>query len=706
MKRLLVVIAAMLFFGGGVLALIWFGNSFLSYASSKHNLRVEMPIARKLPLGTKVAFNLRGSGFNRETETSLFMKINNQEAVVGSFPLEGIYNESLQYGDFLFLARERGGLQVLNIKDPRQPQLVKEYLVGRTIVDIHRSGTIIYLSCGKLGMSIMQILPNGLLHHVTDIAMESHALMGQAYNGFLFVATGNKGLSIYDIRQPDQAQLVGVLRPDLVISKLVREGSFLYLSVAGNKIEIYQIAEPQSPQLTKTLRLTDDLYDLIVHQQQLYIATKSGVLLYDITNASQPELLHKWTEFGSARKLFGGSDSVYISDSFSGLRVVGAEIEGPHDYVNLNIDPRTISVTSDYLYIAGSNKGLLIVDKNELLPRQVIQTFNTPGSAHDIFIKGGWMYIADARGGVLLQNLEIEDEMFTTVTPRWGESFLTDRDLLYVAQAKMGIEVFDISDPGDPKSIVIWPDLQAMRLAVVGDYLLSSKGISGVKLIDISDIYHPIVKDVLPEVHALDITVDGHLIYIVSKKQGLLIYEITDNEKLSRLSRVSTPFPMNQFDLSVAVQVKDDIAYVANGRAGLLIVDVKKATAPIILGSIGIAGISKAVKISGNKAVITSHLGGISVVNIADPENPILMNSVSMPGLSRGLQVVDDLIYVTQKEMGVAVVPVPIAAEMVKVLSAQQMQVTIPSPKLPGSYSLQINNQRESVVSDDVVIYQ
>jgi hypothetical protein len=68
--------------------------------------------------------------------------------------------------------------------------------------------------------------------------------------------------------------------------------------------------------------------------------------------------------------------------------------------------------------------------------------------------------------------------------------------------------------------------------------------------------------------------------------------------------------------------------------------------------------------------------------------------------------VVDNLIFVTQKELGVTVVPTPIAAEKTDFLSQQHIKVVLPSPKWAGRYSLQINNQRETVVRDGVVIYQ
>ncbi len=316
------------------------------------------------------------------------------------------------------------------------------------------------------------------------------------------------------------------------------------------------------------------------------------------------------------------------------------------------------------------------------------------------------MYVADGPGGVLLQNLDGEDHALPPVSSHWSESLSVDRGLLFVAQGNAGIEIFYITDPGHPEPVAFWPHLKALRLTVAGDHLLTSKGVKGVELIDISDMQRPVIKDTLPDIHALDITSEGNLVYIASKDQGLLVYAISDNAEFIGLSRLSTPFPMNHFDLTVAVRVHDGIAYIANGRSGLLIVDVRDPAEPRILSSIDVPGTCKAIKIAENKAFISSHHGGINIVNIADPEQPIFLNSIAMSGLSRGLQVVDDLVYVAQKEMGVTVVPVPVMAETIDLLSRKQMQVVLPSPDFPGRYNLQINNQRDSAVSDGVVEYR
>lgn len=706
MKRLFVIVTILIFFAGGVLTLLGLGNYFFSYLSSQDRLSVEKSSPQVLPVGAKAVFHLRGNGFTGETSANLLIDVNNSEAIIGSVPLEGVFNDSLLYGDSLYLVSSSGGIQVLDIKDPSQPRLFKEYLVGRSIINVYRNGEYLYLCCQKLGVSIMQIQQDGTLQHMTDIAVETLAVNCQVSHGYLFIAGGKSGLLVYDVREPKHPHLVQIVRNKFFVSKVMVFEDFLYLAVAGNQIEIYQLTTPQMPLRVGTVQLTANVYDFVVYQHHLYVAGEAGVSLYGLAHPQQPVLLQQWSDFGSARKLFPGLGHVYVADSFSGLRTVDIETTPPSTYISLNIDPRTISEKADFLYVAGYDKGVLVVDKSKLVQWQGIPTVDAPGSVHDLFIKDDWLYVAAARGGVLLHDLGDQSNDLISVSSRWGESFAARDGLLFVAQAKQGIEVLDITHPGKPESVAIWSHLESRRLAIQDHYLLSSSGGSGLDLIDFSDMQHPRINHVLSDVDVLDVTTEGNLIYIASKDEGLLVYKLTDYEKLSRLSSLQTPFPMNQFDQTVTVKVHDGIAYVANGRSGLLIVDVRKSTRPVILGSIDIPGFCKTVTIVEDKAFVISHRGGVSIIDINNPGKPELISSIAVPGLSRGLQVDNDLIYMAHKERGVAVIPMPVHAEKVKILSKQRMQVTLPSPKHPGSYSLQIKNKRGSVVVDGLAEYR
>ncbi len=702
MKRWL--IAIILFFGIGALS-FWFGGYFTSYANSKDTLRVEKPVMQLLSVGDEAVFELHGSGLDQDVSVSMVLDVGNSEAVVGSFPLNGVFNESLLFNDILYLASADGGIQILNVKDPLHPKILGAKLVGRTIIDIYRNENYLFLSQGKFGLSIMQIQPDGFLQHVTDIHIGDRAYSSSYFGGYLYIAAGSAGLFVYDINQLDQIKLVQVVKPSGAVSDLVIAGKTLYLAVAGSGVEVYHLGVQQYPEMIGEMEILAPIYDLLVHQKQLYVATKQDLSLYDIGTAGNMKLLRQWDCFGSARKLFSGLERVYVVDNFVGFRIVDAEQESPPDLINLNIDPRTIAVTTDHIFVGGTDKGLMTVAKQELSSRQKIKKINTSGNSRDLFIAADWLYIADAHGGVVLHDLVHEDAPVIPISLRRGESFAAGKGFLYVANSLAGIEAFDISSPGSPKSVALWPDLPTNRLALVDNYLVTTQGRHGIKLIDIADIQHPLIVDRLPDVHALDLVTDGNYVYIASKMEGLLIYEITADATLRRLSSLLPPFPMSKFGMNVAVEVQYGIVYAINWRTGLQVIDARKPTEPVILSTLAIPGSCKDLLVDGDKVYVTSRRG-VSLVSLADPHNMVLLNTLYMRGLSKGIAVNNGHLYLAHRHRGVTVVSVPVVANPLKVISNEKMVVKFASATMAGRYNLQINKNGNSVIIEGAAVYK
>lgn len=703
MKRKIVLLLA-LFFAGGIVFLFLFGHYFLLYGVSQGSLSVAPVKKKNLTLGMPVTFHLSGRGLDNQTSVSLFADARASESVVGTFPLDGYFKEGFAYGDYLYLAANGKGIQVLDISEREKPRLLNEYLAGRSVIDIHCQGSTLYLSCGKMGVSVMSILPDGRLKHVRDIVPELTVSKTFFQDGLLYVSAGSAGLVVVDPSVPGHAsafcEITRYFSSDFAVFK-----HYLYAPDEKGGIEIYNITQPSHLSFLHSFETTGKIRDLMIQDQQLYLATEAGVFQYTLEDPIQPVQTHHWTNFGSATKMFAGEGHIYVSDSFSGLRVVDLDSGAAPEFINLKVDPQLIVDVDHYLYVAGSDQGVLIIDKNDLPRQTTVKSINTGGSAHDLLLLDQWLYVADTHGGLQLKSID-RDEPFRVITTQQCDFLSRWENYLFVSHGRRGIEIFDISDPGLPRSISLFPELRGLRFAVLSHYLVAAKGYLGVDLIDIQDIQHPVIVDSLDDIFPLGLTVQNDFLYVASKERGLLIFRILDNGHLEHLGQLETPFPMNHFDMSLAVQVVDDVAYIANGHSGLLIVNVADPGHPTILSSTAIPGICKDIEIVGTVAYIVSQNGGISVVDIKNTRKPIILNTFPMRGLSRGIQVVDGNIYVAHKAMGVTVVPVPIVRRNMTVSSSNRSRITLPSPTMPGDYNLQISNSHGHVVLDQVVSYR
>ena len=704
MKKITMLIFVVL--GVAVILMLCAGNFFSASINHADRLVVEKLEGQRIQLGKGVTFDLIGSGFGADTVVSMVLDVSNGDAVASTFPLGGVFNECTLDDDILYLASDEVGLQVVDLVDPIHPKLLGEYFKKRTIIDIHLADNTLFLSQGNQGIAILDIQSDYKLTLVAEIRFAGKAYKSYYHDDYLYVATGNTGLYVYDLHNLDNIELVQIIKPGGAVFDIVGVANSIYLTVVKKGIVVYDIADPNHFVETGQATFSALSYDLLVARDKLYVASSRGVFLFDIATAGDIKLVHRWTGFGVARKLFASSGLIFISDNFVGLRII--DMDSPvgtiSDLINLDIDPRVITSTGDYLIVGGSNKGLLTFEKSTLVEQSKIVKIKTSGNSRDLFIRNGWLYIADRLNGVALQNLANLETEPVYISPRRSTNFASFDNLLYAANSSGGIDIFDISMADKPKSIGFWKQFTAHHLACTGKYLITASGRTGIRVIDTENQQNPVITDYLPNVHALDMVIDGNLLYVASKQEGLLVYRVLPTAKLELISSILPPFPMSEFGENVAIAVQHGIAYMLNWKTGLQLIDVNNPHKPKIHSTLDISGICKGLLLVDDKAVVTTNLG-INYVSIADSQNPFLMNYVPARGISKGVAAANGVLYLAQRHRGVMVLPLPIGTSELKIISSHEVVATLPSPDLPGSYDLIIENLSNKIVFKGVAVF-
>lgn len=686
-----------------IIVLLLFWANSLRTALSPQILQVDRPDEVKVEPGEMVQLNLYGEQVDENAIISLVASMNHNQALIDIYPVEGIYNSALIYKDILYLGSNKDGLKVLDIRQPTKPRLLGEYLPGSTIVDIRQQDDRLYLSCGTGGVILMQIEDEGRLLHLADIKTTDVALKTLFLNDSFVVAAGSEGVLLFDRSRSGENFRVGSLKLEAAVKNLTSFKNVFYVLCEKSRVHIYKGDQDVSPVEVGILELPEAIRDFAVHGGKLYVATSLGLDVYSLDNPLQPRFEKNIDAFGSADKIYSGADSLYVIDSFSRLSRINPEREKSVDDITLASDIRTLAETGQYLYLVGSNRGLMIVDRSQVLQRADFSTLHTRGSVHDIYKKKTWIYVADKRGGVLLKNLEEPESDFQQLSPRWSETFFADDKRLFVAQGQLGSEVFDISNPADPHLVKIWPQVKALRLSTSNGFLVATRGFNGIEVYDISDMNKPVLCDQLKDFHALDVAVTEEHVYIAAMSEGLKIYALGRDGTLALKSELTLPFPMNQFAQAVSVVVQEGVAYVANGRSGLMIVDVLNPEKPEILSLFDIQGFAKGIAFAEGNVFVSSQNGGVTVVDVRNPRQPLPAGHMAVQGLSRGILVDDGMIYVARNNLGLTAIPVPLRAQKVDQISSHHLKVELPTVNIKGAYDLQISSPYGFVNYDRVV---
>jgi hypothetical protein len=687
----------------------WTGYRVITQLFSDDVFSVESLPDMSVLHGQDFSLSLKGAGFSFDTKVTLSSKLHNDEAVVTSLPFDGVMTHSQVVGNRIYLGGYGTDLKVFDIDNPEFPRLMKSYLPGRTMTDIYHAAGRLYVSCGRMGISILKIKEDGLLVHEAEIRTTSTISSTVYSEGFLYAAAGKTGIEVYDVASSDQVHKQRTLEDSAFVSELsLYEQTLFALSPRTNEINVYSVKNPSAPQHYSVIKVQERIYDIACMEKHLFIATATGLIVYLMDDNNNLHYLRKVASVGPAHKLYVGHDSLYVVDSFSGVAIADpltGEIKATPQFSEV----RSIAEAGNYLFLTGSPRGLSVVSLEKIHTKRKLRSISTRGKIMALAEHDGHLFAAGGKDGVLVATLGSAEnaQRVTRISTKASSSMAIKGNYLFVAQLNEGIQVFDISHVDNPVLVSQWKNFTARKIVLYGSYLVVDQGlVAGLNLVDISDLNQPRIVDCRTDNQLLDIAVSGEYLFAVDREKGLIAFRQV-HQKLVRVGRLYTPFPMNQFDLSLAVTVYDNVAYVASGRSGFLVVDISDPVQMRTLTAVPLPGFCKGLYVHESRLYAISHRAGISVFDLADSAHPRTLSHLNISSLSAPVLVVDDEIYLAQSTGSLLVLPKVILPQKTRIISSKRLDVQFSSPPLPGVYGLQLSNRNGLVKLDTVIeIYE
>ncbi|MFO7812720.1 MAG: hypothetical protein R6V21_07120 [Pelovirga sp.] len=709
MKRSLPMIALFSAITLGVILLIWLGGIFRSHLGSSESLVVDPPPVQRLAVGNTTTLQLTGKGFDRDTQVSLNMDVSNHDTVVNRYPLDSFFNTSLIIGETLLLG-SNDGLNLVSIADPDSPRLLTTYLPGRSVVDLHYSDGKLFVSCGRLGLVIMTLKQERLI-------IESEVWTGDTtttsvfHAGHLYVNTYPGGLKVYGLNDLTAPRQIGQFDVGGVIRGMAFYGERLFLYDRNGVLSLYDCSNPATLKLIDQIHFESGVRAVLTKNERLYVALTDSFRVYELGRSDQLnqldqlKLYRDWDGFRSIMNLIEGQQHLYLIDRSVGLRIFDLRDQTLSEHKAFAEGLQTLAENGEYLYVTGSLEGLLTIDRRHLRSRQLVTWISSLPEVSDGIILDNLFYLSFKHagvGGVAFVDKEQSRAVHFDNAPRPSFSLARHQDLLFVNQQKAGVKVFDISMRTSPQLIADWPDYAANRLLVINDYLISYSLRTGLRVTAIADISAASVVDEMdaPQILGM-VAIDDHLI-CVSYDQGLLIYRVHDNGKLEQVSQLRPPFPAQQFDQQVDIDAHEGLAYIANGRSGLLIVDVKDPTRPQLVSTIALPGYSKGVRFHESLVFLVTLVDGIHVVDVTVPAQPLMIGTLPLSRVSKFLLVDAGLLYFSQDGGGISAIPLPHFADRMTLQSHNQLSLVLSAPRYPGRYNLLVSN-RQGIVNHSAI---
>ncbi len=223
--------------------------------------------------------------------------------------------------------------------------------------------------------------------------------------GFAFVAAGNAGLQVVDVRNPAQPAIIGSLAlPGVAIDVRIR-GSLAYVACGNAGLQIVRIDVPTSPVLVGGVATPGTAQDVWIDGGRAYVADgDAGLQIIDISSPQAPAIIGSLALGGNVAKgvsVSGSNAVVAVGGSVGNVDIVDVSTPSAPRLVGTATvpgDPKDVVTAGNLAYVAAYTGGMQIVDfstpasprtlggtQNLFVPRDVIVRGTTAICAEQLF---------------------------------------------------------------------------------------------------------------------------------------------------------------------------------------------------------------------------------------------------------------------------------------------------------------------------------
>ena len=569
-------------------------------------------------------------------------------------------------------------IKAISLQDPSSPVVVGEVDSPGHAEDFFRDSNYFYVS-GWEGFQILR--SDDPLGEPLGTIPDGHWSETIVEEGTAYLASSNE-LLILDVETPQN--LVELSRTTYVGSApnaMKLDEDILYLStILGGGLNLIDVSDPTSPELLSLIQFEHnwaglevwDSYVYLVHGTEYIINPESALgfdsvsvmKVIDISDPLNPTIRTQLNLDTDVRDIVRAEDLIYVFGSFTNeLSVIDISsptspelLDGPSTN---DFQGPTITGTysnGDYVYLLDSGQGIRVVDLSNPRDPVLVKILDLPMQLSCIHGSHAMLYVcAEERYFNLADITDPDNPTLLYSGDAAAGSFpytSIDLDGGYLFFNSVGLQVYDISDPGSPEKISVQIGVDA--LAVHNDYLFSMIGEIGLDVYDISNLANPVHVARLP-MNAGDFSLDGDwLVGITNIPNSITVVDVSDP---------SVPLITDSLLFETeprSVTTKDGYVYVAFG-AGIRGTDIYMIDSKgLLVFESNIPGktdwsSSHSVTVVSDRAYVVSGGESIKIFDISDRKHPSQLGELHAKGMAERAKVLDGYIYVADANFGLTV---------------------------------------------------
>jgi len=621
----------------------------------------------------------------------------------GQAPLEVAARAMAANDGQVYILRADNRLQIVDATDPSRPRTLGAQALPVIARALQARNGVLFLAVSGEGLVTFGLRGGGAISPLGSARIGCDASDLVLSDGLLHLACGRQGIMTFAIDDPANPRWLGSHQEVGFVGRLAARDDDLYALGEKGALSVLDVSHPALPSILSTTRLAEVPVDFLpednsvlllgrhelsrldtgvhppiisnegldfgqgvnfggqrraaIRDQRLYVADWfSGVHIYDIANPVSPHLISSIHTPGSPKGIVLHGDLAYVADDDHGLEVIDI-----HDPVRPVIIDRlqtdglayTPVIVGDRLYLASHRGGFQIIDISEPRKPTLLSTTDTPGKAWSIRVRDQMAYVADDDDGLLV--FDVSDPRVPRQIGQFSpggaaEEVLLDGNLAYVAFFEGGLYVLDITHPEAPRELgrIDLPG-NARGLELVGKRLYVASWLAGVQVVDVSDPKAP-RRELGYDTHgaAWGIRVQDGRGYVLDWWGGLSVLDLGRSDRMMALGRY--PHPGQVEDAAM----QGDYAYVAQGRAGLQVFDIRNPLNPTWVTGIDVPD-ARQVIVDDQRAFVLDGPHRLLVLDISDPFSSHIRQHFLVGGDIAFMRFKQGRLYLLDAEGGVSI---------------------------------------------------
>ncbi len=290
-----------------------------------------------------------------------------------------------------------------------------------------------------------------------------------------------------------------------------------------------------------------------------------------------------------------------------------------------------VAVTNDLVYVAQGSDGVGVLSVSDPDAPVMLGGYNTSGDACAVRLAGNLAYVADGYSG--LEILSLTNPIWPVKlgnynTPGYAQDVCLAGHLACIADSTSGLQIVDVSNPVQPILVgsFLITNMSATSVQVSGDRAYVGCA-TGLQILDISNPAQPVLLGITSN-DASGIDVVGNLALTAGSSSGLNIFDISNPTAPILIGSYFPPYsanppigplpfpPILPYSSGYDVRAADNLAYMAFGTYGLLVMDVSNPSVPACVASFTTTGSAQRVSVAGNRAYVAMGDGGLQIIDV------------------------------------------------------------------------------------------